>query len=98
MLRATGHARMVDGKTHPLKVEDVPHSTITLTHTQSLTLTSNYSSCTNLPRARTDYVTSKLLIIQPVVRSFASLTPKGASKMLRATGHARMVKLLRVTF
>ena len=29
-------------------------------------------------------------VIQPVVRSFASLT-KGASKMLRATGHARMV-------
>ena len=32
--------------------------------------------------------------IQPVVRSFASLTygaSKGASKMLRATGHARMV-------
>ena len=35
-----------------------------------------------------------LLFIQPVVRSFASLTPKGASKMLRATGHARMVTLL----
>ena len=29
-------------------------------------------------------------LIQPVVHSFA---PKGASKMLRATGHARMVKL-----
>ena len=31
--------------------------------------------------------------IQPVVRSFASLTlGKGASKMLRATGNARMVR------
>ena len=29
-----------------------------------------------------------LNFIQPVVRSFASLSPKGASKMLRATGHA----------
>ena len=34
--------------------------------------------------------------IQPVVRSFAPLTPKGASKMLRATGHARMVSYIRV--
>ena len=41
---------------HPLKAEDVPNSTITLNHPLTLGLTSNSSSCTNLPR--TDHVTS----------------------------------------
>ena len=32
-------------------------------------------------------------VIQPVVRLFASLTPKGASKMLRATGYVHTVRV-----
>ena len=37
------------------------------------------------------YTLSAFVLIQLVVRSFASLTYNVASKMLRATGHARMV-------
>ena len=38
-----------EGTTSWITSEDVPNSTITLTHPQTLTLTSNLSSCTNLP-------------------------------------------------
>ena len=70
----------------------------TLTHGRPRRSCRAYSVLKDLVR-QTQCKKNAVSLIQLVVRSFASLTysfshiaPKGASKMLRATGHARMVK------